>query len=69
VIWPYVGLFVGLFVVQVALIGITWRLLHRATLLAARAGLAAANAARAMERTERAAACVPFPRRRADADR
>jgi hypothetical protein len=55
--------------VQATFIVMSWRLLRRATRLAARAGLAAANAARAMERTERAAACVPFPRRRADADR
>jgi hypothetical protein len=65
VIWIYVGLLV----VQATFIVMSWRLLRRATRLAARAGLAAANAARAMERTERAAACVPFPRRRADADR
>jgi hypothetical protein len=65
VIWLYAGMFAA----QVMLVGMTWLLLRRVTRLVARAGLAAANAARAMERTERAAACVPFPRRRADADR
>jgi len=58
-IWIYGGLFA----IQVVMLGAAWLILRRVRQAAARAGLAAANAARAMEWAEKAAACVPFPRR------
>lgn len=58
-IWVYAAAFV----VQVALIGTAWVILRRTRQAAARAGLACAEAVRAMQWAEKAAACVPFPRR------
>lgn len=58
-IWIYAAAFAA----QVAMLGTAWLILRRVRQVAARAGLAAANAIRAMEWAEKAAACVPFPRR------
>jgi hypothetical protein len=61
VIWVHAGLFVA----QATLLGVTWLLVRRARMLATRAGLACAQAMAAANFAERAAACVPFPRREA----
>jgi hypothetical protein len=64
VIWVHAGLFVA----QATLLGVTWLLVRRArmlAMLATRAGLACAQAMAAANFAERAAACVPFPRREA----